>query len=113
MKSQWKKRNNKNSPPPIIKTGVDFSTDSMTKGSELKVAESDPKKPSDGTVIQMITQGSSPLMINTANRIPQRKNHRLAFWDIVPRTSALMTALSMLLTVSNKHRPMTIRIIEM
>ena len=45
-------------------------------------------------------------------RRPQIRNHRLARWLIVDKTSALMTALSRLLIVSNKHNPRTTRIIE-
>jgi hypothetical protein len=51
-------------------------------------------------------------MINTANKIPQIRNHRLAFSPIVERTSALIIALSILLIISNRQRPATVRIIK-
>lgn len=92
--------------------GADFSTAPITAGSELNVANSEPIKPSDGVVAQIISQGRSPLMRKTAISMPQMRNHLLAFGLIVPRTSALMTALSTLLMTSNKTRPTMVRMIS-
>src|SRR3989344_2113698 len=112
MNSQWKNKSTKNVPPPANNNGADCSIASITLGSELNVAVNEPINPKEGLVNQMISQGSNPLTTNTAIRIPQIKNHLLAFWDIVLRTSALMTALSMPLTVSKRQSPTMIRIME-
>jgi hypothetical protein len=76
-----------------------------TAGSLEKVAVKDPIKPRLGLVAQTISQGSSPRTIKTANSIPHNRNQRLPLGDMVFRTSALMTALSILETISNKERP--------
>ncbi len=85
---------------------------SMTNGSELNVAVSEPRKPSFGVDTQMISQGNKPRTRKTAKRMPHTKNQRWARFDIVLRTSALITALSILLIVSKRHRPRTMRIME-
>lgn len=68
--------------------------------------------PKCGAVAQIIIHGSSPLIKNTANSIPQIKNHLLAFSDMVLSTSAFMTALSILLITSNSIKPTTISILD-
>src|SRR3989344_99472 len=112
MNNQWKNNNTINIPPPANNNGADCSILSITAGSELKVAVNEPINPNEGLVNQMINQGNKPLTTKTAIRIPQIKNQRLAFADMVLSTSALMTALSIPLTVSNKHNPITMRIME-
>jgi hypothetical protein len=53
----------------------------------------------------MIAQGKRPLIIKTANSIPQMRNHRRALADMVFNTSAFTTALSILEITSNTIRP--------
>src|SRR3989338_2499364 len=102
----------RNVPPPIKSIGADSSITFATFGSELKEAVKEPKNPSDGLLIHKIVQGNSPLTKKTAIKMPHSRNHLLAFLDIVPRTSALIIALSTLIITSNKARPVTMRIIE-
>jgi len=61
---------------------------------------------------QTINQSNSPLTKKTAKNIPQTKNQRLAQACIFESTSALIIALSILETTSNKHKPATIKIME-
>jgi len=68
--------------------------------------------PRDGWEDQTISQGYPPLMAKTANIIPHDKNHRLARIDMVESTSAFITALSMLVTVSKSARPTMIKTME-
>src|SRR3989344_6958219 len=110
--SEWKNRKIKNVPPPISKIGADNSTASCTFGSELKAAVTTPAGPSDGLVIQTIAKGNRPLSKKTAIKRPQTKNHRLAFSDMVDKTWALITALSIEETVSNNTSPITIKMME-
>ncbi len=102
----------RNIPPPLSSIGADFSTASITAGSELKVAINEPRNPSAGVVAQIISHGRNPLMMNTAISMPQMRNHLLAFGRIVPRTSALMTALSMLLMISKRQSPIMVRMLS-
>ena len=99
-------------PPPESKIGADDSTASITAGSLENVAVKAPMGPSSGVVAQTITQGNKPLIINTANKRPQIRNHLLAFGDIVESTSAFTIALSILLITSNKQRPAIVSDIE-
>src|SRR3989338_10409793 len=112
MNSQWKNRNTRKVPPPISRMGADSSITFATFGSELNDAVKEPKKPNEGLEAHRITHGSNPLTRKTAIKIPQSRNHLLAFLDIVERTSALMMALSTLMIISNKTSPKIIRIIE-
>ena len=96
-------------PPPISRIGAESSMALMTAGSELNVAVSEPMKPNDGVDIQMMSQGNSPRTRKTAIKIPQRRNHLWARLDMVRRTSALMTALSIDETISKMARPRIIR----
>ena len=99
-------------PPPISKMGAESSIASMTNGSELNVAVSEPRNPKLGVETQMISQGNKPRTRKTAKRIPQSKNHFWARFDMVRNTSALMTALSILLIVSKRQSPRTIKMME-
>src|SRR3989344_7580108 len=110
--SEWKNRKIKNVPPPISKIGADNSTASCTFGSELKAAVTTPTGPRDGLVIQTMVKGNMPLSKKTAIKSPQSRNHRLARSDMVDKTWALMTALSIDETVSNNINPATIQTIE-
>ena len=89
--------------------GADFSIDSTTWGSPLKEAINASHGPSVGFVAQMMTQGNKPRTIKTANTIPQRRNHRLARAETVPRTWALITALSIELTTSKRTSQMMMK----
>src|SRR5688500_14152878 len=91
--------------------GADRSTLSATLGSLEKVAVKEPIKPSEGLVLHTMSQGSNPRTIKTAKRIPHNRNQRRPLGDIVWSTSALITALSMLETISNNVSPRTISII--
>lgn len=86
MKSQWKKRKTRKTPPPIRRMGADFSIDSTTCGSPLNDAIKASQGPSVGFVAQIITHGNNPRTIKTAKTIPQRRNQRLARAETVPRT---------------------------
>src|SRR3989338_2387087 len=92
--------------------GADSSITFAMLGSELNDAAKEPKKPRLGLFAHNITQGNKPLTKNTAIMIPHNKNHFLPFLDIVERTSALITALSMLITISKRLSPKRVRIIE-
>src|SRR3989338_6063085 len=109
MKSQWKKRKTRKTPPPISKIGLDCSIDFMTNGSELNVAVRASIGESEGFAIHTISQGKSPLTMKTANNKPHNKNHFLAFCDIVERTSAFITALSIEEMVSKSSSPRIVR----
>ena len=110
--SQWKKRKMRNVPPPMSRMGDDCSIAAMTSGSLEKVAVRAPTGPSDGVESQTISHGSRPRTAKTANSSPQIRNQRFARSLMVERTSALMMALSMLVIVSNRTRPDTIRMME-
>src|SRR3989338_3729192 len=110
MKSQWRKRNNRNTPPPASRTGLDASTDSIISGSELNVAVRASIGPSVGFATQTMSHGSKPRTKKTAMSKPQTKNQRLAFCDIFERTSALITALSIEVIVSKRTKPKTVSI---
>ncbi len=92
--------------------GADSSMAAITAGSFENVAVSAPIGPSEGVVIQMISQGRSPLMTKTAKKSPHVRNHRRAHAAMVERTSALMMALSMLLMVSKRQSPAMVRMID-
>ena len=110
MKSQWKNRKSRNTPPPTNSIGFDNSIDSATIGSELNEAVNASTGPSPGLAAHIITNGRMPLIRNTAIIIPQNRNHFLARLDIVRRTSALMTALSREVIISKSMRPNAVRI---
>src|SRR5688500_3936948 len=84
---------------------------SPTLGSLEKVAVKEPIKPNEGLVPQTMSQGSKPRTIKTAIRIPHTRNQRLPFGDIVFSTSALITALSILETISKSESPRIMRTI--
>src|SRR3989338_1873024 len=109
MKSQWKNKNTRKTPPPINRIGVELCTDCWTSSSLLKVAVSAPHKPSDGFAAHTKSKGSRPRMTNTATSSPHTRHQRLASSDMVESTSAFMTALSMPVIISNTARPMTVR----
>ena len=98
-------------PPPAKRIGADFSIDSKTTGSLLNDAVSALIGPSAGLAAQIIIQGNSPLITSTANNMPQSKNHWCTRRLIVESTSALIIALSILLIISNKHKPLAVKII--
>src|SRR5688572_3003099 len=83
---------------------------SATLGSLEKVAVKEPIKPNEGLVLQTMIQGSKPRTIKTAIRIPHIRNQRLPFLDMVFSTSALITALSILETISKRESPRITRI---
>src|SRR3989344_6106193 len=105
MNSQFKKRKIKNITPPINNKGADCSTDSLMVSSAEKDAINDSIGPRVGFAIQKISHGNKPLIKKTAINKPQTKNQRLAFKETFDKTSALMTALSMLLTASKTTKP--------
>lgn len=109
--SQCKNKKIKNIPPPESKIGAAISIDSFMCGSLLKVAVRASIGPKDGFTAQTISHGSNPRIKKTAKSKPQNKNHFLAFACIVERTSAFITALSMLEIASKRQRPRTITII--
>ena len=78
----------------------------------MRVAVKASQGPKPGTTTHTMIQGSTPRRMNTANRIPQVRNHLRALACMVGRTSALMMALSMLVTVSKRARPRTMRMVE-
>ncbi len=92
--------------------GAECSIAATTLGSEENVAVKVPINPSSGTVKKTIKNGSKPLIRKTAIKIPHIKNQRLAFFPMVDKTSALITALSIEETVSKRARPKTINVIE-
>jgi len=53
-------------------------------------------------------RGRRPLTTITANKNPHKRNHLLARLDIVVKTSALITALSMEVIISKSERPKTV-----
>ena len=97
-------------PPPANRIGDERSTLSATLGSLEKVAVKEPIKPNEGLVPQTMSQGRKPRTIKTAKIIPHNKNQRLPFGDIVFSTSALITALSILETISKSESPRMTRI---
>ncbi len=99
-------------PAPLRRIGADCSIACATAGSELNVAVSAPRSPSAGFVSQRMRSGRSPRARKTAMSNPHRQNQRLAFAETVPRTSALMTALSMLLMVSKRLNPTIVSMLE-
>src|SRR5512137_290512 len=92
--------------------GADCSTAAKTRGSLENVAVNAPMGPSDEVDIQTISQGNNPRTAKTAINNPQVKNQRFARSPIVESTSALIMALSMLVIISNKTRPVIIRRME-
>src|SRR5450759_1138424 len=112
MNSQWKNRNIRKTPPPTRRKGDESSITFLISGLSLNVDVNAPTGPRVGFVAHTMSHGSIPLTTKTANSNPYERNHFLARSDIVERTSALITALSMLLIVSNSIRPTTISIIE-
>ena len=92
--------------------GADCSIVSATCGSLLNVAVNAPKIPREGFAAKIISNGKNPRTITTAKRIPHVRNHFLALFPIVERTSALITALSILETISKRESPATTKIIE-
>lgn len=87
---------------------MELSIASATAGSELKAAVKEPIGPKPGLTPQTMAQGSAPRSRKTAINSPQSKNHLLARRDMVERTSALITALSIEETVSKRIKPETI-----
>src|SRR3989338_598068 len=92
--------------------GADSSITLAISGSELNDAVNAWIGPRLGLLIHMISQGRSPLTRNIAIRTPQIRNHLLAFADIVPRTWALMIALSTLMMSSKTLKPKMMSIME-
>ena len=92
--------------------GADCSTAAKTRGSLENVAVNAPMGPRDEVDIQTISQGNNPRIAKTAINNPQVKNQRFALSPIVESTSALIMALSMLVIISNKTRPVIIRRME-
>jgi hypothetical protein len=107
-KSQCRKRNIKNMPPVMSRTGADCWTEFKTKGLEDQLADKICNAFSLVLKIQTIKKGKSPRIIKTELNIPQVKNHLLARGLIVANTSAFITALSIDDTVSKRERPITI-----
>ena len=95
-------------PPPESSICFELSIASATAGSELKAAVNDPIGPKPGLTAQTMAQGSAPRSKKTAIKSPQSKNHLLARWLMVERTSALITALSIEEIVSKSTSPETI-----
>lgn len=95
----------------MSRIGEECSIAAATLGSLLKVAVRAETGPSP-ELNHTISQGRTPLTTKTAITIPQSRNHLLALLPIVESTSALITALSMLETTSNKTSPKTTRIID-
>ena len=91
---------------------VDAVSVESEQPSEEKVAVTASSGPKPGVASQTISQGSKPLIKKTAINSPQTKNQRLALACMVDSTSALIIALSMLETTSNKHKPATIIMME-
>ena len=85
--------------------GDDSSTSLCTSGSPLNVAVRLPMGPRAGFAAHTMSHGRTPLIRKTAINIPHRRNHLLAFFDIVDKTSALIMALSMLIMTSKSARP--------
>ena len=108
MNSQWKNRKTRNIPPPASRGGADISMAAITAVSPDRVACITPQNPSEGLSIYTMMKGRTPRTTKTANNMPQKRNHRRAFLDMVERTSAFMTALSMLLTISKIMSPATV-----
>ena len=95
-------------PPPINNIGADSSITFAISGSELNEDVKASIGPKLGLFAHNISQGSKPLTRKTAIKMPHIKNHLLALLDIVPRTSALMIALSTLIIISKRANPKTI-----
>ena len=95
----------KNTPPPTSRTGALSWMAFCAAGFSVKVAVRALKGLRPGVMTHTISQGRIPLTPKTAIRMPQVRNHRLAFGCIVARTSALMMALSMLVIDSKTARP--------
>ena len=97
-------------PPPARSTGAADSTAACTPALPESAAVNAPIGPRLGTVAQTMAHGNRPRTTTTAMMNPQKRNHLRDFSSIVPRISALMTALSMLEMISNRQRPSTMRI---
>lgn len=104
-KSQWKKTNTMNTPPPMRRRGDDFSIARTISGLLEKVSVRACRKDLFGKKSQTIRNGRSPLTTNTPNNRPQKRNHFRAAGFMVERTSALMMALSTLDMISKRERP--------
>ena len=107
--SQCRNRKMRNVPPATSSMGADCWMAAVTRGSLEKVAVRASTGPRPGVAAQTMNQGRSPRTRNTAMRMPQMRNQRRAFSCMVESTSALMMALSTLLTVSKRQSPITVR----
>lgn len=84
---------------------------SVNPGFVFKEAVSAPIGPNAGLSKYTNSQGNKPLSRKTEISMPQYKNHFLALRETFTNTSALIMALSIEDTISNKTKPLTVKTI--